>query len=76
MSFTKKNDALTKTYEFEDFLEAIKFVNSVAVIAEEQQHHPDIDIRYNKVTVSITTHDQENTVTDKDYELAKHIEKL
>jgi 4a-hydroxytetrahydrobiopterin dehydratase len=76
MSWTNTQNKLTKTYEFEDFLEAIKFVNSIAVLAEEMQHHPDISINYNSVTLNLTTHDNGNTVTSKDEELAEHIDQL
>ncbi|MFT4250007.1 MAG: 4a-hydroxytetrahydrobiopterin dehydratase [Candidatus Woesearchaeota archaeon] len=76
MSWQETNNSLTQTYEFADFLEAIKFVNSVAVLAEEAQHHPDIDIRYNKVHLQLTTHDQGSVVTQKDRELAEQIDTL
>lgn len=49
--------ALIKRYDFADFVRAIEFVNLIAQSAEAVQHHPDIDIRYNKVTLGLTTHD-------------------
>ncbi len=64
---------IRKTYRHHDFLEAIAFVNRIAPMAEESQHHPDIDIRYNKVTVTLITHDA-GGVTDKDVDLARRIE--
>ncbi len=68
---------LTKTFAFADFREALAFVNSVGVIAEKLKHHPDIAIKnYNTVTISTTTHDQGNTVTKKDYELAEYIDHI
>lgn len=48
---------LTRTYELPSFLEAIAFVGRVAEAAEREDHHPDIDIRYRKVTLRLTTHD-------------------
>jgi 4a-hydroxytetrahydrobiopterin dehydratase len=63
------NDAIMRTYQFDDFNEAIAFVNRVAEYAEHIQHHPEILIRYNKVTLTLTTHDQDG-VTDRDIEFA------
>lgn len=48
---------IQRTYAFKDFVASIKFVNSVAEAAEAAQHHPDILIRWNKVTLTLTTHD-------------------
>lgn len=67
--------AITRTVEFEEFSEAIDFVNDLAEIAEEAQHHPDIDIRYTKVTLVLTTHDV-GGVTELDVELAQRIDNL
>ena len=65
--------ALTKTYALPGFPEAIALVNGVAERAEAMGHHPDIDIRYNKVTFALVTHD-EGGITAKDAEMAKAIE--
>jgi 4a-hydroxytetrahydrobiopterin dehydratase len=51
------DDTLTKTFGFADFVEAMRFVNRLAEQAEAAQHHPDIDIRYSKVTIGLSTHD-------------------
>lgn len=64
--------ALTQTMVFQDFVDAMVFVNQVAELAETQNHHPDIVIRYNKVTLTLTTHDA-NGVTDRDFQLAAAI---
>jgi 4a-hydroxytetrahydrobiopterin dehydratase len=64
---------LTKTYAFADFVEAMAFVTRVADLAEAAGHHPDIDIRYNRVRIGLTTRD-EGGVTDKDLRLAGQIE--
>ncbi|WP_367871005.1 4a-hydroxytetrahydrobiopterin dehydratase [Luteolibacter sp. Populi] len=67
--------AITRTVEFEEFMEAIDFVNDLAEIADEAQHHPDIRIRYTKVTLVLTTHDA-GGVTEADIELAQRIDNL
>ena len=71
--WTVKNDAITKTFKHDSFAEAIVFVNAVAHLAELANHHPDIDIRYTNVTITLTTHDQ-GGITEKDVALARSIE--
>ena len=66
---------ITRTVEFEEFMEAIDFVNDLAEIADEAQHHPDIRIRYTKVSLVLTTHDA-GGVTEADIELAQRIDNL
>jgi 4a-hydroxytetrahydrobiopterin dehydratase len=61
--------AITRTYVFKDFHAAMRFVNAVAELAEAAWHHPDIDIRWNKVTLVLTTHDA-GGLTEKDFALA------
>lgn len=61
---------IARTYEFKDFPAAMKFVNAVAVMAEQVQHHPDIDVRWNRVTLALTTHDA-GGLTAKDFALAR-----
>jgi 4a-hydroxytetrahydrobiopterin dehydratase len=67
------NNQISKTYTLKDFETAMKLVNQVAMLAENLNHHPDMDIRYNKVTFHIFTH-SESGVTEKDFNLAKKIE--
>jgi len=67
--------AIRRTYKFNDFPAAVRFVDAVAKIAEKAGHHPDIDIRWNKVTLTLTTHD-EGGLTQKDFELAKRADRL
>jgi len=62
-------DELVTTVELRDFAAALAFVNAVGAAAEAANHHPDIDIRWNKVTLALTTHDA-GRLTDKDYALA------
>jgi 4a-hydroxytetrahydrobiopterin dehydratase len=65
----KKGAAITRTFQFKDFKAAMKFVNAVARLAEKAQHHPDIDIRWNKVALTLSTHDA-GGLTKKDFDLA------
>lgn len=60
---------ITRTFEFADFNEAMGFVTRVALEAEKANHHPDIDIRWNKVTLTLSTH-SEGGLTAKDLDLA------
>lgn len=72
----KQRDAsITRTFQFKDFPAAIKFVNAVADAAEKAWHHPDIDIRWNKVTLTLSTHDA-GGLTEKDFNLAKQFDGL
>lgn len=66
---------ITRTVEFESFGEAVDFVNDLAEIAEEYQHHPDIDIRYAKVTLHLTTHEK-GGLTERDFDMAQRIDNL
>jgi 4a-hydroxytetrahydrobiopterin dehydratase len=70
-----EKNTITRTVEFEEFNDAIDFVNDLAEIAEEAQHHPDIIIRHTKVTLKLTTHDA-GGVTDLDIELAQRVDHL
>ncbi len=65
-----KDEVLTKTFTFEGFPDAIAFTLRVAFAAEKADHHPDIDIRWNKVTLALTTHDS-GGLTKNDFDLAK-----
>ncbi len=62
-------DTLQRTFKFADFVAAKAFVDRVAELAETQQHHPDILIRYDKVTLTMSTHDA-GGITDRDFEFA------
>jgi 4a-hydroxytetrahydrobiopterin dehydratase len=66
---------LVRTFQFKDFLDSMAFVNKVADLAEEAGHHPDIDIRYNKVRLALVTHDV-GGLTAKDFDLAARADKL
>ena len=71
--WTREGAEISKTYEFDDFAAAMEFVNDVARLAERYDHHPDIDIRYNKVHLALSTH-SEGGLTNLDFTLANDIE--
>lgn len=66
---------LEKTFEFNHFRESLAFVNEVGEAAEEAGHHPDIDIRYSRVKLRLSTHDA-GGLTDKDFALAARADEL
>ena len=74
-SWQIKEGELTRTFSFKDFLAALAFVNRVGEQAEKAGHHPDIDIRYNRVRLGLMTHDA-GGLTAKDFELAAVIDGL
>ncbi len=67
---------LSRTFEFKDFVSAFAFMTRVAFEAEKMGHHPDWSNSYNKVSISLSTHDQGHTVTQKDEELARLIDEI
>ncbi len=73
--WSRKRSAIRRVFEFKDFVVAIRFVKAVAILAEKARHHPDIDIRWNRVTLSLTTHD-EGGLTLKDIQLAGKCDRL
>ena len=73
--WTRRGNALTRTFEFPTFPAAIAFVNRIADVAEKMDHHPDVDIRYTKVTCSLSTHSA-GGISDLDIALAREIDKL
>jgi len=75
-NWTEENNALKRSFKFQDFSEAFGFLTRVAIEAEKAQHHPEIHNVYNQVSISLSTHDAGNTVTDKDRNLAAAIDKL
>ena len=68
--WSRRGGAIVKTYQFRTFPEGIAFVGRVAQVAESAGHHPDIDIRYTKITCSLSTHDS-GGITQKDLDLAR-----
>jgi 4a-hydroxytetrahydrobiopterin dehydratase len=70
-----EKNAIERTFEFDDFAGSIDFVNGVAELAEEMDHHPDIDIRYAKVRIILSTHSK-GGLTEMDFEMAERIGNL
>jgi len=71
--WSRRGDAITKTFRFRNFLTGIGFVSAVAKAAEAADHHPDIDIRYTKVTCTLSTHSA-GGITQKDLDMARKID--
>jgi len=66
---------IVREFSFSDFVEALRFVNAVGERAEAAGHHPDIDIRYNKVKLALTSHDS-GGLTERDFNLAKVVDAI
>ncbi len=73
--WTLQGDQIERLFVFENFVDAMIFVNNVAQIAEEEGHHPDIRIVYNRVTLALSTHDA-GGLTQKDFQVARRIDSL
>jgi 4a-hydroxytetrahydrobiopterin dehydratase len=71
----RDRDAIRKVFKLADFKSSVDFVNRLTPIAEEMNHHPDLAISWNEVTVSVTTH-SEGGLTGNDFELAASIDEL
>jgi 4a-hydroxytetrahydrobiopterin dehydratase len=74
--WTCERDALTKTFKFGSFREALSFMTRVAFEAEELNHHPEWTNVYNRVVIRLNTHDAGGKVTSKDVELATRMQKI
>jgi 4a-hydroxytetrahydrobiopterin dehydratase len=73
--WTTENGEITQTFERRDFRDALLLVGAVAFLAEEANHHPDVDIRWNKVTLTLSTHSA-GGLTAADFSLARRISAL
>lgn len=71
----RSDSTIERTFEFDAFPDAVEFVNQVADRAEAANHHPDIDIRYDQVTLALSTH-SEGGLTDKDFDLAAEVDAI
>jgi 4a-hydroxytetrahydrobiopterin dehydratase len=71
--WSRRGDAITKTFQFRNFLTGIDFVSAIAKAAEAADHHPDIDIRYTKITCTLSTHSA-GGITQKDLDMARKID--
>jgi 4a-hydroxytetrahydrobiopterin dehydratase len=74
-NWTRDGKTIKYTHEFKNFVQAVSFVNCLISPSEKAGHHPDIAIAYNRVTISITTHDA-GGLTKQDFELAETVSKL
>jgi 4a-hydroxytetrahydrobiopterin dehydratase len=74
-AWTRRGNTIARDFEFADFAAAIRFVNLVAAVADEAWHHPDVDVRWNRVTLALTTHDA-GGLTELDFALAARIDAL
>lgn len=72
----EENNTLHREFEFKNFSEAFAFMTRVALIAEKMDHHPSWSNVYNKVSISLSTHDAGDVVTGKDHDLAAAIDKV
>lgn len=74
-NWSLEGNCISKTFQFGTFKGAMDFVNKIAGVAEEKQHHPDILISFNKVRINLSTHDSQG-ITGKDFDVAEEIDKL
>lgn len=73
--WAREGDALRREFRFADFVRSVDFVNRLVPVAEEMNHHPDVGISWNRVTVSLSTH-SEGGITAADFTLAERIDPL
>lgn len=74
-AWEKIDNKLSKDFKFDNFIEAFSFITKVALESEKMDHHPDIQISYNKVNIKLTTHDT-NQISKKDITLARKIDEM
>lgn len=71
--WARRGGVLTKTFSFDRFADGIRFIDRLARVADDMNHHPDIDVRYTKITIMLSTHDA-GGITQADLRLAEKIE--
>lgn len=76
MMWEEKNNKLVRTFQFKDFVQAFSFMTQVAFAAEKMNHHPEWTNVWNKVVISLSTHDAGDVVTEKDKKLSAAIDKI
>jgi 4a-hydroxytetrahydrobiopterin dehydratase len=74
-NWSKRALSISRTFKFEGFMESVGFVNRLARKAQRANHHPDINIRFNKVALTLTTHD-EGGITEKDFAVARECDEV
>jgi 4a-hydroxytetrahydrobiopterin dehydratase len=67
---------LQRDFQFSDFNDALQFINQISVICESENHHPEINWIYNKITLKLSTHDDGDVITEKDIKLAQLIDEV
>ena len=72
----EENNQLQRSFEFKNFVEAFAFMTKVAFVAEKMGHHPNWTNVYNKVHIQLSTHDANDTITEKDVQLSKEIDAI
>lgn len=75
-SWIEVSGKLQKEFEFKDFTEAVEFINKLAEVCEMKNHHPQINWIYNKINLTLSTHDAGDAITEKDIELSKLIDNI
>jgi 4a-hydroxytetrahydrobiopterin dehydratase len=73
--WSKRAQTIRRTFKFDGFLKGINFVNQIARKAQKMNHHPDIDVRFDQVTLTLTTHD-EGGITEKDFTMAEQCDEV
>jgi 4a-hydroxytetrahydrobiopterin dehydratase len=76
MDWEEKNNYLLKTFTFSNFINAFMFMTEVAALAEKMSHHPWWENAFHMVTIRLTTHNEENTITEKDRAMAQSIDEI
>ena len=74
--WNEENNQLKRSFEFKNFIDAFGFMTKVALVAEKMNHHPNWSNAYNKVDITLFTHDQGNSITEKDRKLASEIDSV
>jgi 4a-hydroxytetrahydrobiopterin dehydratase len=75
-NWSEVDGKLQREFEFSDFQQALEFINEIAVICESENHHPEINWIYNKITLKLSTHDAGDIITQKDIKLAELIDEV
>ena len=75
-NWSEVDNKLQREFEFDDFQQALEFINEIAVICESENHHPEINWIYNKITLKLSTHDAGDVITQKDIKLAELIDEV
>ena len=73
--WARDGDTIKRTFKFDDFRGSIDFINRITPVADGKNHHPDLSVSWNTVTVSLSTH-SEGGITENDFELARKIDSL